>query len=232
MRQRYKEVLANSPLTGSLDEATLNDWLHLFREHRCPKGFGCSELVREKDFLFLVEGRLQVFRSHPQTGRSLTLWLLGPGDGFDVVRLLDGQEHDVQVEALEEVVFLAAPFQQVRNWIALHPEFNSTFLPYVSQQLRCVEGLATDLGLYHTVARLARVFLRHAVRSAGDAVTVPLLHNLPNHHMAQMIGSVRQVVNHHLQNWRSHGLVSERDLVIGDLQELSAIADEAEVLHR
>ncbi len=53
-------------------------------------------------FYLVVGGHAKVSLFHPETGREHILYLLGPGDGFDLISLLDGEWHDAVATALED----------------------------------------------------------------------------------------------------------------------------------
>jgi len=58
-------------------------------------------------FYLLIDGRVEVTRVNPETGRCITLSLLGPGDGIDVVTLLNNDPHDVQPIAIDDVALIS-----------------------------------------------------------------------------------------------------------------------------
>lgn len=214
------KVLEKSPLTSRLSSHTREEFLRLFSEEVHPRGARDNSWDADRFFVFLIEGRIEVSRTNENTGRSLTLFLLGPGDGFDILKLLDSQQHDVQSEALDELRLLKARYEQVREFMAQHPDFNEAFYPYLGKQLRDIEDLATDLGLYPSLTRLARLILRK--RGTSNGVTVPLLDSLSDEKLASMIGSVRQTINKHLQEWRSQGVLDGSK--IAKLEALENIA--------
>ncbi|HHA18797.1 MAG TPA: helix-turn-helix domain-containing protein [Methylophaga sp.] len=58
-------------------------------------------------------------------------------------------------------------------------------------------------------------------------IDVTLLHDLSNEVLAEMIGSVRQVVNRHLQLMKKEGILhyENHHLIIDDLEKLQQFAD-------
>jgi len=80
--------------------------------------------------------------------------------------------------------------------------------------MRKLEDLSTDLALYDTMTRLARLILRHVVPhhplSTEGEHTLKLIHDLHDESLARMVGSVRQVVNRHLQHWRKQGVLHKQ----------------------
>ena len=168
-------------------------------------------------FFLVVEGRVKITRSNAHDGHDLTLWLLGPGDGFDIVSLLDGQPHDVSAWALDEVTTLSAPMALWQDWLERFPAFRLAAHRYVARQLREVSDLATDLALHDTATRLAHLLLRNF-----DAPGPNLLHDLPQSELASMIGSVRIVVSRVLARMKREAIVDLRSgrIQVSDLKRL------------
>lgn len=173
-------------------------------------------------FFLVVEGRVKITRSSAHEGRDLTLWLLGPGDGFDIVSLLDGQPHAVSAWALDEVTTLSAPMRLWRDWLERFPPFRLAVHRYIARQLREVSKLASDLALHDTATRLAHLLLRHF-----DAPEPNLLHDLPQSELASMIGSVRIVVSRVLAQMKREAIVELRGSRIR-VTDLKRLLDRAE----
>jgi len=213
--QHCKTVLYQSALFNGLAESVLDDMLTLFRRDTWRRDTQLDAEMFQHRFYLLIKGRVEIMRVNPQSGRSITLSLLGPGDGIDVVTLLSDSPHDIQAVAIDDVSLISVPIKDAREWIDLHPEFNRNFLPYLGEQMRKLEDLSTDLALYDTMTRLARLILRHVVphhpASADDKYSLNLIHDLHDESLARMVGSVRQVVNRHLQHWRRQGVLHKQN---------------------
>jgi len=228
-----KEVLSRSPLFAGLAEGLLDDMLSLFRRDTWLRGVHLDPDICQERFFLLSEGRLEVMRINPQTGRSITLYILGPGDGIDVVTLLNTRPHELMAVVLDDIALISVPIGSARTWIDRHPEFNRNFLPYLGEQMRQMEDLATDLALHDTMTRLARLILRHIVpalpASDDGKYHLKLIHDLNDEGLARMVGSVRQVVNRHLQRWRKQGILHKQKfhMEVAELEALQACADEA-----
>ncbi len=225
----YRDGLARSPLFTGLPVALLDQMMADFRFENIAKGSRMAAKADRERFHVILDGRLEMLRGHPDSGRQVVLFLLGPGDGFDVITLLDGEPHDTETLALDDLQMLSAPIERVRDWLAEHPEFNRRFLPYLGERLRSLENLASDLALHDTTTRIARLILRHTDPNAGDnGHPVHLIADLNHETLARMVGSVRQVVNRHLQAFKRKGLVAgeKGHWVVSDLEELKARAGE------
>ncbi len=204
------DILHKSPLFSGLDRNTLKAMAGAFTLGHWR---GNSELMAPEDtaeqFMVLVQGRAKVSCSNGQDGRELTLWLLGPGDGVDVLSLLDGKAHAVSVRTLEEVEALSVPLALVRQWIERYPAFRLAAHHYIARQLREVAELAGDLALHNTMSRLAELLLRHFDSSRSSQPN--LIHDLPHEELAHLIGSVRVVVNRLISGLKREGIVELRD---------------------
>jgi len=228
-----KEVLFRSPLFADIAESLLDDMLSLLRRDTWRRGVQLSPDIFQERFFLLIEGRLEVMRINPQTGRSITLYILGPGDGIDMMTLLNTKPHEIISLALDDIALISVPIGAARDWIDRHPEFNRNFLPYLGEQMRQMEDLATDLVLHDTMTRLARLILRHIVPQHSPAddgmYHLKLIHDLHDEGLARMVGSVRQVVNRHLQQWRKQGILHKQKfhMEVAELEALKACADEA-----
>jgi len=158
-----------------------------------------------KHFYIVIEGRIKVYQYNPQNNREQTLYLLGPHDMFDVLTVLDGRRHEVMTEALDDVKALELPIEKVREWLETNPAFNRAFLPYMAKQMRQVEELAADLSLYDTSTRLMKLILKNLDLLKNPVRHLGLLQNLPHEEIASLIGTVRHVVNRHLQQLKREG---------------------------
>ncbi len=216
-----KDALCLSPLFQGLEDEVLDKMLSQFRHETWKQGRQTTESETAQRFRIILSGRLKMRQINPDTGRTITLFLLQTGDGFDVVSLLDGQPDPVILEAQDDLVMLSTSMQEARRWIDEYPEFNRNFLPYLGRQMRVLANLAGDLALHDTETRLARLIMRHVHHDDPDK-PLRLIHNLSHESLAEMIGSVRVVVNRQLQHWQREGVVVTRrgELIIKELEAL------------
>lgn len=225
--QNSLQTLQQSPLCQGVNTRTLEDMMQLFTRRRWSKGTRISEQQSRNYFHIILQGRLKLTRMHQKSGRAFTLWLLGPGDGYDIVSLLDGREHDILPVVLDDVEALTTHVDNVRAWIAGHPDFNRCFLPYIGEQMRQLENLSTDLALHDTVTRLARLILHYVDMTKSSSSTnnfrVQLINDFSHETLACMVGSVRTVINRHLQQLKKDGVVDfhRGHLTVKDLERLA-----------
>ena len=132
--------------------------------------------------------------------------------------------------ALDDMLLLSLPVSRMRKWLTDYPPMNRNMLHYTVSCLRHMENLATDLALHDTLKRLANLILRHVDSSHGPQncpYPVHLIHDLKHEKLAQMIGSVRQVVNQHLQKLKKSGALEHGTgkLFVRDLELLKNYAE-------
>lgn len=223
-----ENAIASSPLLSGVDQRTLRSIADSLVEERWSKGqqlMGVGDSVAS--FRLVIAGRVKIVRSNSQDGRELTLWLLGPGDGFDIVSLLDGQPHRVTAWAVDDARTLVAPMALWREWLEESHALRLAAHRYVAGRLREISELASDLALHDTSARLAHLLLRHFESKEGN-----LLRDLPQRELASMIGSVRIVVSRTLARMKRQGVVELRAGTVRavDLKRLLAKA-QSELSH-
>ncbi len=184
-----------------IDEINANGKLRTFR-----KGESCMQGDDTlKHFYLILKGRMKVFDINFETGREQTFFLLTRGDMFDVVTLLDGREHDVMTEAVDDLSVIELPMEKAREWLRSNPAFNQLLLPYLAGQIRSLETLSSSLSLYDTSERLMRLIIDNLDPQTQQPT---LLNNLSNSEIAKMIGSVRQVVERNLKQLQKEGIVT------------------------
>lgn len=228
LNRSFDNAIVNSPLFAGVDQQTVSSIACSLAEESWSKGqliMGAADSVAS--FRLVIAGRVKIVRSNSEDGHELTLWLLGPGDGFDVVSLLDGKPHAVTAWAVDNVVTKVAPMSSWREWLKESRPLRLAVHRYIADKLREIDELAGDLGLHETSARLTHLLLRHFGSRQDN-----LLRDLPQREIASMIGSVRIVVSRLLAEMRRQGVVDLHGGAVRavDLKRLLASA-ESELAH-
>ncbi len=230
-------MVRQSSFFSSLPSTLVTEMASHFRLEEWGRKHYVSQDDLLKRFYILLDGRIEIMRTNPDTGRDVTLDLLQGGDGFDIVVLLDGQPHDVIISPLSACKIISVPMEKMRQWLWTYPELNRQFIPYLGRKLRDQEDKTTDFALYDTVTRLSRILLKNLDRRKlhngqnDDSHREHLITGLSDDVLARMIGSVRQVVNKQLQQWKRDGIIDKKrsQIVINDLE---ALGQEAGLTHR
>ena len=154
------------------------------------------------NFRLVLQGRVKISCSNYRDGRELTLWLLGPGEGFDIACLLDGRAHAVTAWALDPVRTLVAPMGLWHRWLRHDPQLARAARRFMAAKLRELTEFAGELALQDTGTRLSHLLLRHFGGNGPN-----LLEALPQRELAAKIGSVRIVVSRLLAQMKAQGVV-------------------------
>ncbi len=170
-------------------------------------------------FYFIIEGRIKVFQYNLEGNKEQTIKILSRGDMFDVIVLLDDKPHEVVTHAYEDTKALRVPIDTVRQWIDTNPEFRKLIFRYIAAEMRNLEELATDLSLLDTSTRFIKLLIKHF---DPETAKLRLIHDLPHEEIASLIGTVRHVVNRHIQELKKDGSleVERRKLRLADLSKL------------
>lgn len=171
-----------------------------------------------KNFYIFLSGKVKIYQLNLENAKEQTIFLLGIGDMYDTITLLDGKAHEIVTEVLEDGEALCLPINKVREWMDTNPAFNRIFFPYLASQMRKIEELATDLSLYSTSERLMKLILKNVVPNG----TKNLLHNLSRVEIASLIGTVRHVVDRHINELKDDGAieVKRKKIIIKDIKKL------------
>ena len=219
-RTQYLKTLQENKLLKGLPENNLNTILDELEEETWPKH--TCRVDRQKSmfhFYFIISGRLKVYKLDAATGREFTLCILTKNDVFDLLCLLQEEEHPVFYETLDKVVLFSAPMDLMRNWIKENPVINRNMLPYLCQQLKAMEEYASNVTLIDISTRLAKLILKNMNAKSHK---LELINDLSNEELANLIGSTRAVVNRHLQEFKNDGilLLGRQKVEIRDLKLL------------
>ena len=173
-----------------------------------------------KYFYIVVDGKVRNYQINLDNAKEQTISILRAGDMFDTMIVLDNKEHYVMYEALSKSELMRFPIEHIRQLLATNDSFRSVFFAYVAQQMRALEELATDMSLYSTSQRLIKLLLQNS--DPTNKARYNILKGLSNTQIANLIGTVRHVVERHLKALKNDGIVEskEKNIQIKDTQRL------------
>ncbi len=173
-----------------------------------------------KKFFFVLDGRVKVSQVRLQDGKEQTFRILAYGDMCDVVSLLDNKVHDKLLYALDEVKIIVFPIEVVKRWMAENPDFNKLLFPYIAKAFRDMEDLVLDLSFYDTHTRLLKLISKNINHENNSKLN--LIHDLPHEEIASLIGTVRKVLNRHIQTLKHDGIIEvhHKNIKLKDTQKL------------
>jgi len=102
----------------------------------------------------------------------------------------------------------------------LYPSFEQLIYRYVAMQMRKVENLAIDLSLYDTKERLLKLLLQNIETIEKKGVS--LLDKLSHAEIANLIGTVRHVIDRHIKELKKEGVLEDekRKINLKDMKKV------------
>jgi CRP/FNR family cyclic AMP-dependent transcriptional regulator len=195
--------LRSIPLFSKLDEAELQRFGELMREKNYPKG---SVIVFEDDpgdSLFVVrDGRVKVVLIG-EDGREVILGVLGVGEHFGELSLIDDQPRSAHVIAMEETNLLVLRRDDFRRRVEANPAVAWALMTELARRLRRADAKIHGLALLDVPGRIARLLLDFAEESGSDMIEKPLTHQT----IAHMIGASRETVSRTIRDFQIQGLI-------------------------
>jgi CRP-like cAMP-binding protein len=161
-------------------------------------------------------------------GSHSTLTLMGPGEIFGELSLLDGGQRSATVTALTRCELIAidrAPFLQT---LRAHPQVGIALMEVVARRLRRLSERSDDLTGQPVGTRLARQLLslaeNHGYLLGPGRLRLGM--KLSQRELGELIGATRESVNKQIGLWKDEGVVSDDDgyVVVTNLDLLRSIA--------
>ncbi len=216
------DVLKKVPLFSDLSEAELARFAEVTREREYPKN---SVILFEDDpgdALYIVSaGQVKVVLIG-EDGREVILSVLGDGDFFGEMALIDDEPRSAHVIAMKDSQLLVLRRDDFQAQLVAQPKIGLKLLRVLVQRLRRADEKIGGLVLLDVNGRVARLLLDMAEEGGGPKITRRLTH----HTIAQMIGSSRETVSRAMRELVDRGLieVSRREISIRNRDGLATLA--------
>jgi CRP-like cAMP-binding protein len=216
------EVLQKVPLFSQLTAADLQRVVDVARDRLYPKN---SVILFEDDpgdALYVVaKGQVKVVLIG-EDGREVILSVLGEGEFFGEMALIDDEPRSAHVIAMEDSTLIVLRREDFQGILIQAPGIALAFLRELSRRLRRVDEKVGSLVLLDVHGRVAQLLLDLADETDGQRITRRLTH----HTIAQMIGSSRETVSRTMRELVDKGMidVSRKDIVIKDRGSLEQAA--------
>jgi CRP-like cAMP-binding protein len=158
--------------------------------------------------LYIVEtGRVKLFLQSPE-GRELIIDLIGPGDFFGALAVLDGQPHGADAVAIEPSQMLVLEREAFLAVLDECPRLAIGLLAVLSRRIRRDTRLLRETSFLDVPARLAWALLRLAGsdgRADADGTVITLA--LTQTDLAGIVGTTRETLNKWLRTYERQGLI-------------------------
>ncbi len=221
------EAIARSPLFQGVLPADLD---HLART-MIRRRYRRNEVIFHEgdpgDSLHVVvEGRVKISRESPE-GEEAIVVVLGPGDSFGELVLLDGAVRSAKATAAEATETLTMTRGAFSSLVEGSEAFRWHLLGGIAHRIRRLTDQLAEVHFLDLTGRLALQLTRLAEEAApGRQTEIALRPTLTQAELAAMIGGTRQRVNQILGDFADEGLIRMESghTVVRDIERLRARA--------
>lgn len=174
-----------------VSEMRLAQGAWVFREHE-----GCGRIG------FVLDGSIKVFKEH-SSGRSITLYRLGPGDSciLSMSCALSNPIHQASAIVEEDCTILTVTTDDFRKLMDRSAEARDYVFGLFASRLTDVLLLLEEVVFRRMDERLASILLEHAMRKGSDEI------HATHEQLAEEAGTAREVVTRVLREFVAQDLV-------------------------
>jgi CRP-like cAMP-binding protein len=181
--------------------------------HLVPRRAERDEVIvthqQQGDSLFIIAaGKVKVSLSG-EKGREIILSILGPGDFFGEMSLLDGEPRSASVIALAPTQLYILSRDNFCDYLRRSPATALNILAEMSRRLRHADQVIGNLALLDVYGRVAHVLLELARKEGTQREDGILIENRPTQaELAAMVGTSRETVSRALNDFARQGYLT------------------------
>ena len=216
------QLLKNLPLFGELDDGELKAiWGHV---HTRTYKKGNIILFEEDpgDSLFIInEGRVKITRLSEE-GKEVILSILGEGEFFGEMSLLDGESRSANVIALSDSEVFILKREDFLKIVKTNPQIAISLLEELARRIRKSDQQIEYLSLADAESRVAITLLRIAEETGTFKMGQVTIEELPmQQDMANMSGTSRETISRVLGDFKDKEYIDKKGkkLIILDYEK-------------
>jgi CRP-like cAMP-binding protein len=204
------QVLRAIPLFQTLEDRNLQEIADLLIDRKFPKNATIFEEGVGGDYMYVIkEGQVKVTKMS-EDGREKILEILGPGDFFGEMALLDREPRSASIKTTRSCVLLALSRNDFLGLLRNNPDISMELIRVLSRRLRETDEQVRGL-LFERVEGRTRRVLR---RLASDPVPgQPELRSTPaltHQQLADLVGTSRETITRVLKDLKDEGWLAQR----------------------
>src|SRR6201985_1643441 len=218
-------VLRQHPIFCDLETEAL-DQLCRYAKHSTLKRGGTifSKGDPGNSLFAVIAGTVKISISSAD-GRSAILNLIGAGELFGEIAVLDGQARTADATATSHCEIFAIDRRDFLPFVAAHPDLAMKFIELLCTRLRWTSHQVDKVILQNLPGRLAGALLRLAEKYnlAPSERTIAITAQ----ELSEMVGMTRESINKQLRVWAARNWVrlEHGAIVVLDADSLRAIAE-------
>jgi CRP/FNR family cyclic AMP-dependent transcriptional regulator len=157
------------------------------------------------DSLYMIQsGKVKVFIGD-EDGREIILKILGPGDFFGEMSMIDKQPRSASVTTIEASMFLVLAHAGFERCVEEAPRIGTMVMQILAQRVREADRKIGTLALMDVYGRVASTLLELSVYNNGKLMVGE---KLSQQDLANMVGASREMVNRILKDLSERGFIS------------------------
>jgi len=203
-----QELLRTVPIFSELSEADIAALARLTSRRTCPKDTVVFFENEEGDSFFcIVAGRIKV-TILGDDGREVILSVLGRGDFFGEMALLDNEPRSATAIAVEDTELLSLHRNDFQSVLSDNRSIMSALIKILTARLRRANHQISTLALLDVYGRVARVIVDTA-RDEGKRLKDGRIafRRATHQEIANRIGTTRETVTRMLKDLERQGLI-------------------------
>lgn len=203
-----RELLRTVPIFSELADLDISSLGRLSIRKRYPKDTVIFFENEEGDFFFMIlEGRIKV-TILGDDGREVILSLLGAGDFFGEMALLDNEPRSATAIAVEDSELLSLHRTDFQSVLADNKSITVGLMRVLTSRLRKANHQISTLALLDVYGRVARVIVDMA-RDEGKRLKDGRIafRRATHQEIANRIGTTRETVTRMLKDLERQGLI-------------------------
>lgn len=225
-------VLADHEFMGLLSPQEREELLQQARKQHLSEGQMLFQKGDPGDKLFIIVSGLVEIGVVREDGKQLIFNVLGRGEVFGEIALLDNGPRTADATAISTCDLLVIDKSEVIPFLEHHPETTARVISVLCQRIRWIsQNLEDALGsdVPHRLARkLVNLCNAYGIESEDGSTSIQL--KLAQQDLANMLGVTRESVNKYLNSWQDRGwvMIGRSHLTIRDFDRLRDIAEDAD----
>jgi len=200
-------VLKAVPLFASFPEDQLRMLTTMVARRSAGRNTTIMSSGDATDSLYIVlSGRLKVMMSDAD-GKEVILSILGPGEFFGEMGLIDDEPRSASVVTIEPCELLSITKRDFKRCLAENFEMAMAVMRGLVKRLREADRKIGSLALLDVYGRVARLLLDMSENVDGEKVVTK---RLPKQDIAKMIGASREMVSRVMKDLQMGGYIEMR----------------------
>jgi CRP/FNR family cyclic AMP-dependent transcriptional regulator len=204
-------MLRSVPLFASFSEEPLRMLTTVVTRRSVTRGTIIMAAGDPTDSLYIIlSGRLKVMMSD-EDGKEVILSILGPGEFFGEMGLIDDAPRSASVVAIEPCELLSINRRDFKKCLSENFEMSMAVMRGLVRRLREADRKIGSLALLDVYGRVARLLLDMAETVDGQKMVTK---RLPKQDIAKMIGASREMVSRVMKDLQVGGFIEMRGSTI------------------